>query len=154
MDQITDLDRNRSVSPDAITSLIQRIEGEILHADILHDMRRLEYENFVKRYQRKRAMQCSKERLQALHVPYSQRFHRYIAQKRDQAPLTPFFDKTKLESSSLSNRQKLVQWAYNNPNTWAKTYMTSRGSASLPEHCVLKQSFLTKHENELCMCIV
>ncbi|KAK8819029.1 hypothetical protein WA538_001608, partial [Blastocystis sp. DL] len=66
---------NESASPDAILSLMLRSECDLLHADILKDMRRLEMLNFVKRRKREKEIQESRKRLQDLHVPYASRFH-------------------------------------------------------------------------------
>ena len=113
-------------------------------------MRRLEYENYVKRYQRKRAQQHSKDRLQLLHVPFSSKYHHYLSPRSASPPSTPFFKIPHSNPSSLSSRHQLLRWAYNHPNTWAKTFITSHNSTPLPEHANLPYDFVKEHDIELC----
>lgn len=136
---------NTTASPDAILSLMLRSECDLLHADILNDMRRLEMLNFVKRRKREKAIQESRKRLQDLHVPYASRFH--------EQPIS----KTQLQSvnwgvteQSPSRRQQLLQWAYRHASTWSRSFANCRCSTQLPKTLDVDTDYIQKHEKELC----
>ena len=141
--QVSNLDQNEKVKPDTILSIILRSESDLLHADVLNDMRRIEYENLVKRYQQKKKLLQSREHLQKLGVPYSNMFHE---SKSINLQSNMKFKK----EPSLSVRQRLLAWAYDHPNIWSKTFTNCRSARQLPEDLHLKSSYLKEHEKELC----
>lgn len=136
---------NETASPDAILSLMLRSECDLLHADIINDMRRLEMLNFVKRRKKEKAIRESRKRLQDLHVPFASHFHEQPISK---APLLPV-NWTPVEPS-LSRRQQLVQWAYRHASTWSKSFANRRCSVQLPKTLDVDTDFIQKHEKELC----
>ena len=122
-----------------------RSECDLLHADILKDMRRLEMLNFVKRRKREKEIQESRKRLQDLHVPYASRFHEQPICKLQVRPVnwTP-------TEQSLSRRQQLLQWAYRHASTWSRSFANCRCSVQLPETLDVDAHYIQNHEKELC----
>ena len=144
VNQVKDLDQNDAVKPGTILSIMLRSESDLLHADVLSDMRRIEYENLVKRHRQKKKQHQSQELLQKLGVPYSNQFHEY---KLTNVQTDGVFKK----EPTLSVRQQLLTWAYNHPNIWSKTFANCRRTQQLPEDLHIKSPYLKEHEKELCI---
>lgn len=143
IDAVTNLDRNEEVNSDDILTMMQKLECDLLHANVRTDMRRIEFEYMLRRDQMKKRYQDGLSMLAAKKIPVSSSYHPYSKQKKPKQ-ITPSLP------SQLNQRQELLQWAYNHGNTWAKTYLHTRNTKKVPDNLRIKTDYLLKHENDLC----
>ena len=66
IEQVTDLNRDENCNADTILTILQRYEVDLLHADAMKDMRRLEYEYLTRREIRKKERASRLTKLQEL----------------------------------------------------------------------------------------
>ena len=137
IEQVTDLNRDENCNADTILTILQRYEVDLLHADAMKDMRRLEYEYLTRREIRKKERASRLTKLQELKVPMSMK---YRSLSRNASP------------SSLTNRQKLLKWAYDNSTMWNSSFLINTSAKKLLTDMSLKESFLKSHEDDLCAC--
>ena len=126
--EVSDLHRDEKCNSDAILTILQRSEVDLLHSGALKDMRRTEYEYFTRREVRKKERARNLSLLQKMRVPMSTTYRPY-------PPHT--------------NRQQLLKWVYSNSALWNSTWQSAK-AAPLPTDVVLKDSFLREHEDDLC----
>ena len=144
VDAVTDLDRDEKVNSDEILTMMQKLECELLHANVRTDMRRIEFEYMLRRDQMKKRYQDGLAGLAAKKIPVSARYHPFSKKEKKQRQISAS------PASELTQRQKLLQWAYNHGNIWAKTFLHTRNTKKVPDDLRIKTDYLLKHENDLC----
>lgn len=142
IDTVSDLHRNEKCNSDAILTILQRSEVDLLHSGALKDMRRTEYEYFTRRDIRKKQRAKNLSILQEMKVPMAMTYQPY-PQHTDKLP------NVFRRSTPLTSRQQLLKWIYSNSSLWNNTFQFTKGT-SLPTNVVLKDSFLRQHEDDLC----
>lgn len=151
IEQVTDLNRDENCNADTILTILQRYEVDLLHADAMKDMRRLEYEYLTRREIRKKERASRLTKLQELKVPMSMKYSAYPdAAKNRLATIDRSLSRN--ASSSLTNRQKLLKWAYDNSTMWNSSFLINTSAKKLLTDMSLKESFLKSHEDDLCAC--
>ena len=143
IDVVTNLDRNEEVNSDDILTMMQKLECDLLHANVRTDMRRIEFEYMLRRDQMKKSYQDGLATLSAKKIPVSSSYYHYSKQKKPKPVSTSHV-------SQLTPRQELLQWAYNHGNIWAQTFLHTRNTKKIPDNLRIKTDYLLKHENDLC----
>ena len=143
IEAVTNLDRNEDVNSDDILTMMQKLECDLLHANVRTDMRRIEFEYMLRRDQMKKRYQDGLSTLAAKKIPVSSSYHPYSKQKMQKQIAAS-------HPSQFNQRQELLQWAYNHGNTWAKTFLHTRKTKNVPDNLRIKTDYLLKHENDLC----
>lgn len=152
IEQVTDLNRNEDCNADTILTILQRYEVDLLHADAMKDMRRLEYEYLTKREIRKKERASRLAKLQELKVPMSMKYSAYPDSAKNRSATIERSLSRNASPSSLTNRQKLLKWAYDNSTMWNSSFLINTSAKKLLTDMSLKESFLKSHEDDLCAC--
>lgn len=140
--EVSDLHRDEKCNSDAILTILQRSEVDLLHSGALKDMRRTEYEYFTRREVRKKERARNLSLLQKMRVPMSTTYRPYPPHTEKQPSACK-------RCAPLTNRQQLLKWVYSNSALWNSTWQSAK-AAPLPTDVVLKDSFLREHEDDLC----